>query len=284
MKLSKHNIGPAQMNRSYLTPAVPAGLITLARQAYLSYKGLFFWLNWPAYVSNVVLRPGLIVAMFALTGRFARGEGAVESYVIGLTAYAIPSIVMGGVLQGFYYERSYGTISFFFASRGSRLASFLARGLLHLPNAAFVVVAALAFSAVFLNSDFAPANWSAVVLSYLMMSLAATACALCWANLCIVLRDWLMLYSLMLTVFLVFTGVIIPREELPLGLGVFGSVLPVTHALEGLREAYAGAGIGAISGNLTLEALVGLAYVILGYALLRTVEAYARRSGAYAAV
>jgi hypothetical protein len=55
------------------------------RQAYLSYKGLFLWLNWPAYVSNVFLRPGLIVAMFALTGRFARGEAAVEAYVIGLT-------------------------------------------------------------------------------------------------------------------------------------------------------------------------------------------------------
>ncbi|HEU0075470.1 MAG TPA: ABC transporter permease [Dehalococcoidia bacterium] len=271
------------MNASYLTHAAPSGLTTLARQAYLSYKGLFLWLNWPAYVSNVVLRPGLIVAMYALTGRFARGEGAVEVYVIGLTAYAVPSIVMGGVLQGFYYERSFGTISFYFASCGNRVASYFARGALHLPNAALVVVAALGFSALFLHTSFDDANWGAVVACYLVMALAATACALCWANLCIVLRDWLLLYSLMLSVFLVCTGVVIPRDELPLGLDIAGAALPVTHALGGLREAYGGAGIGAITGDLALEALVGVAYAALGYALFRGVEAHARRSGAYAA-
>ncbi len=272
------------MKASYFTDAVPDCVATLARQAYLSYKGLFLWLNWPAYVSNVFLRPGLIVAMFALTGRFARGEGAVEAYVIGLTAYAVPSIVMGGVLQGFYYERSFGTISFLFASRGSRVASFLTRGLLHLPNAVLVVVAALGFSAVFLHAGFRDANWGAVTACYVVMAVAATACALCWANLCIVLRDWLMLYSLMLTVFLVFTGAVIPRDELPLGLGVAGAALPVTHALGGLREAYAGAGLGAIASSLALEALVAIGYAVLGYVLFRAVEAHARRTGAYAAV
>jgi ABC-type polysaccharide/polyol phosphate export permease len=272
------------MNASYLTHAAPAGLTTLARQAYLSYKALFLWLNWPAYVSNVILRPGLIVGLYALTGRFARGEGATEAYVIGLTAFAVPSIVMGGVLQGFYYERSFGTVSFLFASRGSRAAAYLMRGVLHLPNAALVVVAALGFSALFLHTGFGDATWGAVAACYLVMALAATACALCWANLCVVLLDWLMLYSLMLTAFLVLPGVVIPREELPLGLDLLGAALPATHALRGLRNAYAGAGLGTVAPDLGLEALVGVAYAVLGYALFRAVEAYARRSGAYAAV
>jgi hypothetical protein len=170
------------MSASYLTHA-SAGLTTLARQAYLSYKGLFLWLNAPAYVSNVLLRPGLIVAMFALTGRFARGEAAVEAYVIGLTAYAVPSIVMGGVLQSFYYERSFGTLSSVFASRGGRAGSYYARGVLHLPNAALVVIAALGFSAVFLQAGFGGANWGAVLACDTSMAAAAVACALCWANL-----------------------------------------------------------------------------------------------------
>jgi len=272
------------MDASYLTQGAPSGLVNLSREAYLSYKALFLWLNWPAYISNVIVRPGLIVAMFALTGRFARGEDAVESYVIGLTAYAVPSIVMGGVLQGFYYERSFGTIGFLYASRGSRVGSFFGRGLLHLPNAALVVAAALGFSNLFLHTGFGDANWGAVVACYALMVLAATACALCWANLCIVLRDWLMLYSLMLTVFLVLTGVIIPRDELPAGLGAVGAALPVTHALEGLRAAYAGAGVEVIATDLMLEAVVGVVYGVLGYGLFRAVEARARRSGAYAAV
>jgi hypothetical protein len=76
----------------------------------------------------------------------------------------------------------------------------------------------------------------------------------------------------------------IPRDELPLGLGVIGEAMPVTHALEGLRSAYAGAGIGAIGADLALEAEVGAAYATLGYVLFRAVEIHARRSGAYAAV
>ena len=96
---------------SGLAPRFGLHQSTFWRQAYLSYKGLFLWLNWPAYVSNVFLRPGLIVAMFALMGEFARGDDAAAAYVIGLTAYAVPSIVFGGVLQSFYYERAFGTLS-----------------------------------------------------------------------------------------------------------------------------------------------------------------------------
>ena len=269
------------MNLAYPTLDAFPGLTTLARQAYLSYKGQFLWLNWPAYVSNVLLRPGLIVAMYSLTGRFARGPEAAEAYVIGLTAYAVPGIIMGGVLQSFYYERSWGTIAFLFASRGGRLDSFLTRGALHVPNAVLAVIAGIVFAALFLHASYDGANWPAVTASYLVMALAATACALCIANLSIVLRDWQTLYGLVLTCFLVASGVVIPRDEVPYGLGALGTVLPVTHALEALRRAFDGASLGAVSGDLALEALIGLAYVVFGYFLFRAVEAYARRSGAY---
>ena len=272
------------MNVAYPIQSALPGLTTLARQAYLSYKGQFLWLNWPAYVSNVFLRPGLIVAMYSLTGQFARGPAAAEAYVIGLTAYAVPGILMGGILQSFYYERSWGTIAFFFASRGGRLDSFLTRGVLHIPNAALAVIAGIVFAAVFLHASYAGANWPAVVACYALMAFASTACALCLANLSIVLRDWQSLYSLALTSFLVFSGVIIPRGDLPLGLGAVGDALPVTHALDALREAYAGASLSAVSDDLALEALVGIAYVVIGYGLFRAVEAYARRSGAYDSV
>jgi ABC-type polysaccharide/polyol phosphate export permease len=269
------------MNVAYPIQSALPGLTTLFRQTYLSYKGQFLWLNWPAYVSNVFLRPGLIVAMYSLTGQFARGPAAAEAYVIGLTAYAVPGIVMGGILQSFYYERSWGTIAFLFASRGGRLDSFLTRGLLHVPNAGLAVVAGIAFAAIFLHASYAGANWPVIVACYALMALASTACALCLANFSIVLRDWQTLYGLALTCFLVFSGVIIPRDELPSGVSAVGHGMPVTHALEALRDSYAGASLSAVSGDLALEALIGIAYLIFGYGLFRTVEAYARRSGAY---
>lgn len=259
-------------------------MITLFRQAYLSYKGLFLWLNWPAYISNVFLRPGLIVAMFALTGHFARGRDAAEAYVIGLTAYSIPSIIMGGVLQGFYYERAFGTLSFFFASSGSRLASFFARGALHFPNAVLAVIASIVFSLLVLPTDFARADWASVTACYLTMGVSCTLCALCLGSFCVLFRDWQSFYSLAITLFLVFPGVIIPRSSLPHGALELGALLPTTFGVEALRRAFEGAGLSAVGGKLALEALVGAGYAVAGYGLFCWIEAHARRSGAYEAV
>jgi ABC-type polysaccharide/polyol phosphate export permease len=254
---------------------------TFARQALLSYKALFLWLNWPAYVSNVFLRPGLIVAMFALMGQFARGDGAAEAYVIGLTAYAVPSIVMGGVLQSFYYERAFGTLSFLFASPAGRASAYYARGVLHLPNALLAVASALALSAVLLPIDAGRADWGAVTACFVAMAFSCTTCALFWGSFCIFFRDWQSFYSLMITVFLVFTGAIIPREVLPPGAYEFGGLLPTTFGIEGLREAFEGSGVRGIERELMLEGLIGTAYAVAGLGLFRALEAHARRSGAY---
>jgi hypothetical protein len=105
-------------------------MMTFARQAYFPTRPVHV-AELAAYVSSIILRPGFMVAIFGLTGRFARGEEAGEAYMIGMTAFAIPHILMGGILQNFAYERSFGTLGLVFASSGSRLVSFLSRGVLH---------------------------------------------------------------------------------------------------------------------------------------------------------
>jgi ABC-2 type transport system permease protein len=80
---------------------------------------------------------------------------------------------------------------------------------------------------------------------------------------------------------MVFTGVVIPRDTLPAGLYEVSEVMPMTHALQGIREAFDGASLGAMSDHLMLELLVGACYAIFGYMLFRVIERYARSSGAY---
>lgn len=256
-------------------------LVTLARQAYYSYKGLFMWLNWPAYVSSIVLRPMFMVAIFGLTGRFALGADAAEGYVIGMTAFAIPHILLGGILQGFAYERSFGTLGFLFASTGSRAQSFVSRGLLHYPNAVMTVVSSLFFAAVFLSSDFSNASWPAVIACYLLICGSTMLFGLSMGNFCIAFRDWQVSFNIMQAAFLTLTGAVIPLHALPPGLHQLAEVLPVTHGLQALRQAFEGASFNAIADQLAMETAVGLLYALAGYGLFRLVETYARRSGAY---
>jgi hypothetical protein len=57
--------------------------------------------------------------------------------------------------------------------------------------------------------------------------------------------------------------------------------MPMTHALEGIRDAFAGASLSAISDDLMQELLVGSTYGAIGFGLFRILEGYIRRTGAY---
>jgi ABC-2 type transport system permease protein len=256
-------------------------LTNLWRQSYLSYKALFSWLNWTAYASNVLLRPALMATMFGLIGRFARDEQAAVSYVIGMSAFSMMNIVLAGVLQSFSGERGYGTLGVLFTSSGSRLQSFLTRSVLHYPNGLLNIAAGLGWAAVVLSMSFEGANWPAVAGGFLVLTLSATLFSLFLGNFAIVHRAWNFFMALTTAIWMVFTGVVIPRDHLPEGLYEVSLLLPMTHALEGIRRAFAGASLPAIQNQLALELLVGLGYGVVGYVLFRLVEVHARRSGAY---
>lgn len=251
------------------------------RQSFYSYKGLFLWLNWPGYISNIFVRPVLLVTMFSLTGRFARGEAAAETFAIGMVAYGIPNLLLGGIMQGFYYERSFATLSMLFASTTNRLQTYLARAVLHWPGVVISVVASIAGAHLVVGLDFEGANWAGVSVAFLLICTTTALFALALGNFCIPVRDWQSPYGVTQIAFLALTGAIIPRDDLPLGLRELGAALPITHGLEAARAAFAGANLPAIWDDLLLEAVVGLGYGVAGYVLFRVSEAYARRSGSY---
>ena len=256
-------------------------LTNLWRQCYLSYKGLFTWLNWPAYLSNVVVRPALMATMFGLTGRFARGEEAAFDYVIGMSAFSMMNIVLAGLLQSFSGERFFGTLPLLFASSGSRLQAFLTRSVMHYPNGLLNIVMGLLWAGLALSISFAGADWLAVVVGFLVLALSATLFGLFLGNFAIQFRNWNYFMSLTTALWMVFTGVVIPRDTLPPGLYEISAIMPVTHALEGIREAFDGAALSEMGDHLLLELLVGAGYAVAGYSLFRVIEKYARSSGAY---
>ena len=135
-----------------------------------------------------------------------------------------------------------------------------------------------------LGISFEGADWLAVILAFALITTSTTLFALFLGNVCIPIREWQAPYGVTQIAFLGLTGAIIPRDAMPIGLEQLGALLPITHGLEAVRAALSGEGIGGISGELGLEAAVGLAYGVAGYLLFRLSEAYARRSGAYETV
>ena len=247
-------------------------------QAFLSYKGLFLWLNWQGYTFQVLVRPSLMLAMYVLAGRFAGAVDA-DTYMSGLIAYAVPAVLFGGIFQAFYYERAFGTLSFVFVAPGSRLIVYLTKGFLHYPNAVLSALVVMLTAPFLVDMDLGSTSWPTTILSLLLMSASCTTFAMFIGNLTIIFRNWIYFLGSVSGAALGLTGMIIPRHELPWLLGELGALMPITHSLVAFRAGFAGDELRSVLDHLGLELLVGAAYLVVGATMYRLIELEAKRRG-----
>jgi ABC-2 type transport system permease protein len=214
--------------------------------------------------------------MFSLVGKYAADSAAAQDYIIGMIGYAIPVILLGGILQSFVYERVFGTISFIYSSPGSRVAVFFRRGVFYLPNSILACSLSFVFGWLVLSLDLSTLNWWTTIVSVLLTAAACTAFALFLGNSTMMLGELFNLYNAAMGLFLAMTGVIIPIASLPWFLGEIANGIPLTHGLVALRDSFAGMDIRSVGEDLLLEAVVGLCYAIAGVVVYILVERDAR--------
>ena len=69
----------------------------------------------------------------------------------------------------------------------------------------------------------------------------------------------------------------VPLDALPTWMQEISKVLPLTHGIQAAREVADGSTLGDVSGLVWTEALIGVAYASVAYALLRLFEFDGRR-------
>ncbi len=249
------------------------------RQAYLSYRGLFLWLNWQGYVSNVIVRPILLLCIYLLAGRFADSGPAQTWYIVGMALYGIPAILIGGVLQTFYYERAFGTLSLIYTSPANRVLVYWSRALFHSPNGIISALVTFGFAAAVFGFQLTNVHWGYAVLTILMVTWSSTCFCMAVGNFAIVFREWQFSIGVLYGLLLLLTGVIIPRDALPEVLALVGSVLPLTHGVEALRDGISGADPSRVQTSLLIEFVIGCGYAALGTILFLSLERVARARG-----
>lgn len=248
-------------------------------QAYSSYKGLFGWLNWFSYFSTVLLRPVVLVIIYSILGRFAGSPEVIRNYAVGIATYSMAVIVLPGITQCYTYDRSGGTLSFFFASPANRLVNFMSRAVLHYPNALLSFIATLFTAWIMVDLDFGFINWAGFIVAILVTALSITALGEFLATFAIVFRDWTNTQAVLVGMILVFSGVIIPLTVFPAVIQEFAKLLPVTNGLVGIRNSFIGIPISESSGYILREGLTGLVYFIIGYAGFVLFERIAKQRG-----
>jgi ABC-2 type transport system permease protein len=175
-------------------------------------------------------------------------------------------------------ERWFGTLPAILATPANRAALFAGRFMPFVLNGLLVSLYAFALGVVFLGVRLAPGSLAVAGLALLVTVFSCTAIGALQGAISLRLRDGLFGANLVTMSILLFCGVNIPMAELPGWMQVVGNLLPFTHGLEAVRQAADGAGLGQVGGLIGIEALVGIAYALLAFALFVYLERSARRN------
>jgi ABC-type polysaccharide/polyol phosphate export permease len=248
-------------------------------QSYSTYKGLFYWLNWHGYISGVLLQPFATVIMFAALGRFTSNPDIVRAYALGISVMGMAFILIGGLTQSYTRERGLGATQFVFVSTTSRLENFIARMLLHYPNAVISFVFGMLAAWTILHLDFGNVAWGAFTAAALALVFSLTAFGQLLGVLSVAVRDWIGIQSVANGLLLVLSGAIIPVDAFPGFIGEFARLLPATNGLSALKATFVGETFAAVSGDILRECLTGLAYLVIAFACFRLFEARVKRTG-----
>jgi len=241
-----------------------------------SYRALFNWLSPWIFVPTFLIAPIFQILLFVYIGRSA-GVQSDEFYVIGnaLQYAAIPCIfAMSSTITDERYQQ---TLGFILVTPAGRIPLFLGRSLPVIVNGIFVAAFALAVGGAIVGIELPASSVAPIALVIAVCAFACTGLGLLCAAVGLRVRETATLNNIMFGLLLVFCGVNVPLHDLPGWMSTTAQGLPLTHGIEAARSLADGETLASVGGLVAAEALVGVAWALLGYALLRYLEWESRR-------
>jgi ABC-2 type transport system permease protein len=247
--------------------------------ALLSYVALFRWLRPITYLASKVIMPLNQLLFFTLLGTFATGRDNAQFYVIGNAIQVAAISGIFGVTFSISGDRWEGTLAYLFGTPANRLALFIGRAFMHVFDGMLGVFIGLFWGVVLLGLDLSQTDPGALLLTILITTFSTSGLGLLLGCLSLITRNVMFVNNTVYFLLLVFSGANIPLASLPIWMQRISSALPLTRGIASAREIIAGGEYRSVAGLLNGEALIGVMYVFLGYALFRWFEAQAKRRG-----
>jgi ABC-2 type transport system permease protein len=216
------------------------------------------------------------ILLFVYIGRSAKLQSD-SFYVIGtaLQVAAIPCLfAMANTIAG---ERNQQTLGYILITPARRLPLFLGRAVPVATNGFFVAAFALVVGGAIVGTHIAASGYAPIFLVIAVSAFACTGLGLISAALGLVARETAVLSNILFGVLLVVSGANVPVHDLPAWLQPISEAVPLTHGIAAARKLAAGSSFGSVPGLVGAEALIGLLYATLGYALIRGTETVSRR-------
>lgn len=246
------------------------------RGGLTSYRALFTWLSPWILVPALLITPIFQILFFAYVGKSAGVENS-KFFLIGNAIQYASIPCLAAMSNTIGDERRFQTLGLLLVSPARRLPLFLGRALPLILNGFVVSVVALTVGALVLRVALPPSTWLPLITITFIGAYSCTGLGLVTGALAMRVRETAVLDNVLYGTMLIFCGVNVALTALPSWMATFGSVLPMTHAIQAARDVAAGAPFGSTTGLLRTEALIGVAYFTIGIGMLRIFEAESRR-------
>jgi ABC-2 type transport system permease protein len=256
------------------------GVRRFSSTAWITYRTLFHWLHPASYVASKVVGPCFQILALAMLARYSGGPAAMNFAIVGNAASLVTLNGIYGVTRSIQTERLLGTLPYVLGSPGHHAPAFLARGLMHWAdgwlNGSIALVVAMAMGGPMIPRQ----DWLQAAIGLMVAGWSATGLGFCLGSLTLVVREWaFFLTNLAYAGLLAFAGVNFPVDRLPGPLRVLSWGLPLTRSLLVIRGRLTA---GSAWTALATEALLGAAYIGVGYGVIRLLEQRAQKTGIWA--
>jgi ABC-2 type transport system permease protein len=242
----------------------------------LAHRALFNWHHPGVYIPTMLGAPALQIIFFAYLGRWT-GQADDSFFVVGNALATSAMAGIFGVVMSIGNERQFGTLQYVLATPARRVAIFHGRAVVSAVHGVAVCAFGLAVGWLVLDVRIEPATLPALAVAVVVAATSCAAFGVALGAVCLRANDIWVGTNLAYAVVLLLCGANVPPAHLPTWLAGAGQALPLSHGIDAARRLAAGSALADVAGSIGNEALVGLGYAVLGYGLLRLVEAESRQ-------
>ncbi len=247
-------------------------------QAWFSYRSLFAWSTPFNYFASKLGFPFFSMLLFMFMGKYAGFTD--PTFIIIGNILLLPALNgVSGISQTVGGERQFGALSYLLASPAPRAPLFLGRAFFHILDGFITLLVALPAAVIFLGMDVTRINLGLVFICVLTLCITTNGIGFIMGTVTLLSRDGWMITSTLSIAFYMLIGVNFPVENLPAFLQWVAYGLPMTRGIMAARLALNGADWTRIAPLISGEILIGLLYIMIGYASFRFVERASIRSG-----
>lgn len=207
-------------------------MVRFFRQAYLSYKSLYSYMDPKIYIMMMIVNPSLQLIYFSFMVCFAYNSTDISPWIIG-NAFLLASsnciFVVGSLVRS---ERNQGTLQYIVAAPANNFKIFIARSFFHLLDIFVRLMVGFLVGMLFFNFDLFALDLTKLFLTIFTGMLSGLGFGLFIGSVSLISTDVHLFLNTMEQILIVFTGALFPISKLPVFLNWIPKCLPITRSIE----------------------------------------------------